>query len=274
VNGRFLAGVVVIALLLAASRSSAQLPQAEPSPSLTDLAKKAKNPLPDIINVPMQHNFNFGAGAGHDTQYTLNIQPVIPFHLPGNWNLVTRTILAVINQPEIDPGQGSTFGLGDTDLSLFLSPPSLEAFIWGFGPIIRFPTASAEVLGGGKWGIGPTVAGVLTTGPWVVGALVNNVWSFAGDSTRPSVNQLLVQPSINYNLPDGWFLTSGPEVTADWKAPSRDRWTVPIGGGVGKVVQIAQQSLNIQGEAYYNVERPAGAAVWTFTFTLQLLFPK
>ncbi len=103
---------------------------------------------------------------------------------------------------------------------------------------------------------------------------MNNVWSFAGDSTRPSVNQLLVQPSINYNLPDGWFLTSGPEVTADWKAPSRDRWTVPIGGGVGKVVQIAQQSLNIQGEAYYNVERPAGAAVWTFTFTLQLLFPK
>lgn len=271
-NGRFLAGVVVMALLLAASRSGAQAEQTEPS--LTHLAKQAKNPLPDIINVPMQHNFNFGSGPGHDMQYTLNIQPVIPFHLPGNWNLVTRTILAVINQPEIDPGQGSTFGLGDTDLSLFLSPPSSEAFIWGFGPIIRFPTASVDALGGGKWGIGPTVAAVLTTGPWVVGALVNNVWSFAGDSTRPSVNQLLVQPSINYNLPDGWFLTSGPEVTADWKAPSRDRWTVPIGGGVGKVVQIAQQSLNIQGEGYYNVERPAGAAVWTFTFTLQLLFPK
>jgi len=88
------------------------------------------------------------------------------------------------------------------------------------------------------------------------------------------VNQMLLQPGISYNLPDGWFLTTGPEVTADWKAPSRDRWTVPIGGGVGKVVQIARQSLNLQGEAYYNVERPAGAAVWTFTFTLQLLFPK
>ncbi len=117
-----------IALLLAVWRPGVHAQQAERS--LTDLAKQAKNPLPDIINVPMQHNFNFGSGPGHDTQYTLNIQPVIPFHLPGDWNLVTRTILAVINQPEIDPGQGSTFGLGDTDLSLFLSPPSLEAFIW------------------------------------------------------------------------------------------------------------------------------------------------
>jgi hypothetical protein len=254
------------------SRTCAQAQQ--PDSTLTDLAKQAKNPLPDIINVPFQHNLNFGSGPGHDTQYVLNIQPVIPFHLPGDWHLVTRTILAVINQPEIDRGQGSTFGLGDTDLSLFLSPPSSETFIWGFGPIIRFPTASAEVLGGGKWGIGPTIAAVVTPGPWVVGGLLHNIWSFAGDSTRPAVNQMLLQPAVSYNLPDGWFLTTGPEVTADWKAPSRDRWTVPIGGGVGKVVKIAQQSLNLQAEAYYNVERPAGAAVWTLTLTLQFLLSK
>ena len=262
----------MIALLIAASRVGAQAQQTEPS--LTDLAKQAKNPLPDIVNLPIVHNFNFGAAPNHDMQYVLNVQPVIPFHLPGDWNLVTRTILAVINQPDVDRGQGSTFGLGDTDLSLFLSPPSSETFIWGLGPIIRFPTASADVLGGGKWGIGPTLAGVFTSGPWVVGALVNNVWSFAGDSTRPAVNQMLLQPSVTYNLPDGWFLTYGPEMTADWKAPSRDRWTVPIGIGAGKVVTIAKQSLNLQGEAYYNVERPAGAATWSFIFTLQLLFPK
>jgi len=262
----------VVALLVAASQSGAPAQQTEPS--LSDLAKQAKNPLPDLINVPMQHTVDFGPGPRAATQYTLNIQPVIPFHLPAEWNLVTRTIMTVINQPDTDPDRGSTFGLGDTDLSLFLAPPSTETFIWGFGPIIRFPTASAEVLGGGKWGIGPTVAGAITTGPWVVGALVHNVWSFAGDSTRPAVNQFLLQPILNYTLPRDWFLTSGPEIAADWKAPARDRWTVPIGGGVGKVVKIAQQSLNIQGEAYYNVERPAGAAVWTFTFTLQFLFPK
>src|SRR5262249_62359122 len=173
--------------MIVASHPCAQAQQTDLT--LTDLAKQAKNPLPDIINLPIVHNFNFGAAPNHDMQYVLNVQPVIPFHLPGDWNLVTRTIFAVINQPDVDRGQGSTFGLGDTDLSLFLSPPSSEAFIWGFGPVIRFPTASADVLGGGKGGVGPKLAGGFTGGPWGGGGRGNNVWALAGDSTPPPPDQ-------------------------------------------------------------------------------------
>ncbi len=264
--------LVLVTLLAAASRASAQ---EEPTPpSLQQIAKQAKNPLPDQFNVPFEHSFNFRTGPGHDLGYEFNVQPVIPFHLPGNWNLVTRTILAVINEPGTDPGQEETFGFGDTDFSVFLSPPSTEAFIWGFGPIIRFPTASANVLGGGKWGIGPTVAAIFDAGPWSLGALVNNVWSFAGDSTRSAVNEMLIEPDIQYSLPRGWYLTYGPSITADWEAASRDRWTVPVGAGVGKALQIANQSLNLQVEAYSNVERPAGTSTWSLVFTIQFVFPR
>ena len=146
-------------------------------------------------------------------------------------------------------------------------------FIWGVGPVLQFPSASATSLGTGKWEIGPAAAGILTWGSWVVGAQAYNLWSFAGDSTRPGVNQLLLQPLVNYTLPGDWYLTSSPQVTANWKASSRDRWTVPIGGGIGKVFTIGQQSVSAQAEAYYNAERPAGGSTWSAILTVQFLFP-
>jgi hypothetical protein len=266
------AWLISVALLAAASRASAQ--EEPTTPSLQQIAKQARNPLPDQINVPIMSNFNFGLGPRHVTQFVLEIEPVIPFHLPNDWNLVTRTDLTVINQPGTEPGQGDTFGLGDTELSLFVSPPSTEALVWGFGPIILFPTASANVLGGGKWGSGPTAAAIYSTGPWELGLLVNNVWSFAGVRTRPAVNEMAIEQDIQYSWPSGWYLTYGPSITADWTASSSDRWTVPVGAGVGKALQIGQLSLNLQAEAYDNVVRPAGTSTWSLILTLQVVFPE
>ena len=111
-------------------------------------------------------------------------------------------------------------------------------------------------------------------GPWVLGALINNVWSFAGDSDRRDVNQMLLQPFVNYNLPDAWYVVTAPIITADWEADSDDRWTVPIGAGVGKIVRLGKLPVNAQASAYYNVVRPDNAAEWQLRIQIQLLFPR
>ena len=185
----------------------------------------------------MLSNANFGWGRT-TTCSAFYIQPVIPFRLTDEWNLISRTVAPVIYQPELAPGVGETFGLGDIQLSLFLSPAKPGALIWGAGVILQFPTATDDVVDQGKWGAGPTVAALTIQGPWVIGALINNVWSFAGDGDRKAVNQMLLQPIVNHNLPGGWFLNSVPYITADWKADGSDRWTVPIRRMLGDLTQI------------------------------------
>lgn len=240
----------------------------------TDLAKKTQNPVADLISVPFQNNVNFGVGPHDDVQYILNIQPVIPFKLSEDWNLISRTIVPLIYQPELAPGVGEVFGLGDIQQSLFFSPAKPGKVIWGVGPIFQFPTATDDSLGQGKWGAGPTAVALTVHGPWVLGALINNVWSFAGDSDRRDVNQMLVQPFVNYNLPDAWYVVTAPIITADWEAESDQRWTVPIGAGVGKIVRLGKLPVNAQASAYYNVVRPDNAAEWQLRVQIQLLFPR
>ena len=239
-----------------------------------ELAKKTQNPVADLISVPFQNNVNFGVGPHDDVQYILNIQPVIPFKLTEDWNLISRTIVPLIYQPELAPGVGEVFGLGDIQESLFLSPAKPGKVIWGVGPIFQFPTATDDSLGQGKWGAGPTAVALTVHGPWVLGALINNVWSFAGDSDRRDVNQMLLQPFVNYNLPDAWYVVTAPIITADWEADSDDRWTVPIGAGVGKIVRLGKLPVNAQASAYYNVIRPDNAAEWQLRIQIQLLFPR
>jgi hypothetical protein len=239
-----------------------------------DLAKETQNPVSDLISVPFESNFNFGVGPNDDLQSILYVQPVVPFRLSKDWNLITRTIIPLIDQPELGPGVGDVFGLGDIQLSQFLSPAKSGALIWGIGPIFQFPTATDDALGSDKWSAGPTAAALTIRGPWVAGALVNHLWSFAGDDDRADVNQTLIQPIVSYNLPGGWFLSSVPYITANWETDGDDRWTVPIGIGVGKVHRFGTQPVSLELAAYYNAVRPDDAAEWTLRFRINLLFPK
>lgn len=240
-----------------------------------EMAKAAQNPVADLISLPFQNNTNFGFGPDDDIQNVLNIQPVIPFHLSENWNLITRTIVPLINQPEVVQGTGDEFGLGDINFTAFFSPKNpTKGIIWGAGPIFAFPTATDEKLGSEKWSLGPSAVALTIQGPWLFGALINNVWSFAGDDDRDDVNAMLVQPFVNYNLPNGWYLVSSPIITANWEAASGNTWLVPLGGGVGKIFRIGNQPVNAQIQAFYNVEKPELVGDWTLRFQLQLLFPK
>jgi hypothetical protein len=249
-------------------------PDQSQTPPESDLAKQAQNPVASLISVPLQNNFNFGVGPNDDLQYVLNIQPVIPFRLSDNWNLISRTILPILYQPPLGPGIGDEFGLGDIQMQFYLSPAKATSFIWGVGPVLQFPTGTGLTLGNEQWAAGPTAVALIMDGPWVVGALANQLWSYGGNRDDGEFSQLTIQPFINYNLPGGWYLVSSPIITANWDAKADDTWTVPLGGGVGKIFKVGHQPINAQLASYYNVERPDDGAEWSIRFQLQLLFPK
>lgn len=237
------------------------------------LAKAAQNPVAKLISVPFQNNFNFGVGPEQVTQYILNVQPVIPISLNEDWNLITRTIVPIINQPSPAPGISPASGLGDINPTVFFSPAKSGKLIWGVGPTMTIPTATDSQLGNGMWTAGPAVVALTIQGPWVVGALANQQWSFAGWGDE-DVSALLIQPFINYNLPQGWYLTSAPILTANWKADGGEKWTIPVGGGIGKIQRFGKLPLNLQLQAFYNVETPEYGPDWQLRVQVQFLFPK
>jgi hypothetical protein len=242
--------------------------------STEDLAKATQNPLASMISLPFQNNTNFGIGPDDETQNILNIQPVWPFSLNDNWNLITRTILPVISQPGVlTGGEGRVNGLGDTTFTGWFSPKDSGKWTWGLGAAFLIPTATDDALGSDKWGAGPTIVLLTMPGKWVVGSLFSNVWSFAGSGDQ-DVNLFTWQYFINYNLNDGWYLTSAPVITANWEASSGEKWTVPFGAGFGKIFKIGKQPLNGSAHAYYNVGKPTYGADWTLRLQLQFLFPK
>ena len=247
-----------------------------------NLREAAQNPIGDLISLPFQNNTNFDIGHSDHTQNVLNIQPVYPVHLNQDWNLITRPILPVIYQPKLGPDIGDNeFGLGDLTTELFFSPKKPiqlapgTSLVWGLGPALQFPTATDDKLGTGKWSAGPGFVVFLSDKPLKIttGFLIFNLWSYAGDEDRADVNAMTLQPFINYNLPKGWYLTSSPLITANWEADHDNRWTVPIGGGIGRIFKIGDQAINANLAAYYNVVTPddTGAnwqlrAEWTFLF--------
>ena len=239
-----------------------------------DLAKASQNPVADLISLPIQHNFNFKTGPGDDVLNIMNIQPVIPVRLNEDWNLINRLILPIIWQPEMAPGMGTQSGLGDIQYTAFFSPAKSEGLVWGLGPVFQFASATDERLGSERYSAGPSAVFLVMDGPWVVGALLQNVWSYAGDGDREDVNQFLMQPFVNYNLPGGWYLSTAPNITANWETHGTGRWTVPVGGGVGRVFKIGKQPVNLSVRAYYNVVRPDNGPDWSVQVQLTLLFPK
>lgn len=240
------------------------------------LARAAQNPVASLISLPFQNNTTFEFGPKEKPLNVLNIQPVWPFSIHENWNLITRTILPVVSQPQLRPGQSRKWGLGDAVFTAFLSPVApFKGVTWGVGPAFLLPTATDDRLGADKWGAGPSVVLLAMPGNWVIGSLFSNVWSFSG-SGDDDVNLFTWQPFVNYNLPHGWYLSASPIITANWEADrSRDTWTVPLGGGFGRVFRIGSlPPMNASIQAFYNVERPDSVGPWALRVQLQLMFPR
>jgi len=238
------------------------------------LAKQLANPIAALISVPFQFNFDNDIGpSDQGSRLTLNVQPVVPFDLSDEWNLISRTILPLVSQEDIFPGSGDQSGLGDTVQSLFFSPkaPTGSGWIWGVGPVFLLPTASDDLLGAEKWGAGPTFVALRQSGPWTYGALANHIWSFAGDSARNDISNTFLQPFVSYTTPTAWGIALQAEATYDWKA---EQWNVPVGFFVSKVTRLGKQMISIQaGPRYYAESTPNGPEGWGFRANLTLLFP-
>lgn len=236
-----------------------------------ELARAVQNPIASLISLPFQNNTDFNFGPQDETLNTLNIQPVWPFELNESWNLITRTILPVVSQPAISPGQDRETGLGDSTFTAFLSPKDSGRWIWGAGPVVLIPTNTDSRLGPDEWGLGPSLVVLTMPGQWVIGSLFSNVWDVNGDT---DINLFTWQYFVNYNMEGGWYLTSSPLITADWEASSGNKWTVPLGGGAGRIFRIGTQPVNASFQYFYNVEKPDFVGDWTIRAQLQFMFPK
>jgi hypothetical protein len=248
--------------------------QESSAPGTSEIAKQAQNPIANVISVPLENDFNPHTGTKKEDGYVLQFKPVVPFKLSDDWNLITRTVVPIIQVPDLAPGVNGTTGLGDVQTSLFFSPAKVGKVIWGAGPVISLPTATEDILGTKKLSIGPTAVVLSIQGHWLFGTLVQNLFSVAGPSKRPDVNQMLLQPFVNYNMRHGWYLTSSPIITSNWEANSNNRWTVPVGGGVGRIVHFGKLPVNTYAQFFRNVERPDGTTSWSARFDMTFLFPK
>ena len=238
---------------------------------VAELARAVQNPIANLISFPIQNNTTFKFGPQEEVQNVINIQPVWPFQISESWNLITRTVLPIVSQPAFVSDQDRTTGLGDTVFTGFFSPTKASKVIWGAGPALQFPTSTDDRLGLGEWAFGPSVVFLGMPGNFVVGGLLNNVWNLGGDT---DINFFFSQFFVNYNLSDGWYLITAPIITANWEAESGNRWTVPVGGGAGKVFVLGKQPMNVNFQVYYNVEKPDFVGDWSTRFQVQFMFPK
>ncbi|HSF07908.1 MAG TPA: hypothetical protein VLA60_00750 [Nitrospirales bacterium] len=243
------------------------------------LAEEVQNPVSDLVRVGFTNSTLFGTGFNNHLSNVFNLEAGNTRRF-GQWALLNRLTIPILYFPAnaIGDKSGSLTGLGDIEFTPFLARDEskrLLKLIAGFGPTFILNTATDDRLGRGKWSVGPTLALVSIPDPWVMGALIRNIWSFAGDNQRLKVNQFVIQPFLNYNFPNGWYLTSTPAIIANWEAEDkRNRWTVPLGGGFGKVMfRGEKRPINIKLQGFYFLEKPDLTPDWTLQLQFQILFP-
>jgi hypothetical protein len=233
----------------------------------------AQNPLANTISIPYQNNTYYNVGPDKRAENALIVEPVIPFKLNANWNLITRTITPIIRLPEPSPSQGSVWGLGNMEPQFYFSPsrPGWGKIIWGIGPQLWLPTATDDRLGVNKFGGGPAAVVVTSRGHFLFGSLINNVWT-GQNKEHQRVDQFTLNPFVFYNLQRGWYVLSSPVMTSDWTARPGEKWTVPVGGGVGRILKVGFQPINARVQFWKDVEQPKGGPSWTMQAQVQFLF--
>ncbi len=245
-------------------------------PIKLDVIKATQNPLTRaLVSISLENSFSFGLGEDEEFGYGVLIKPSIPIVLSDQWSLINRSSLPVSEQPSLVRSDSRTFGLGDLFHTTLLSPTTTRRIVWGLGPTVGFPTATENELGSGKWLMGPAAIFVYAPRRAVFGLVAQNFWSVGGDSDRRKVSQLLMRPLVNINLPNGWFLTSKPNISANWKAKrSRDTWLIQAGGGGGKVFRVGNFGISLESQFFGYPANRKGGPSWTARLDIKVLFQR
>ncbi|WP_298188934.1 transporter [uncultured Pseudomonas sp.] len=243
-----------------------------------ELAKKTQNPIAALYSLPIQYNWNQHVGPSNDgIQTVTNIQPVLPFSINQEWNLISRTILPVIDQRSLVPnGLADKSGVGDVTQSLFFSPKAKtdNGWIWGAGPVFLMPTGSDDLLTNDQWAAGPTAVALKQSNGWTYGALANHLWSLEGSPAdgREKINASFLQPFLSYTTSTYTTFGLNTESSYDWRAKE---WSVPVNLTVTQLLKLGDQPLSIQvGPRYWVDSTENGADGWGFRAAVTLLFPR
>ena len=265
--------LALMAAVLFSNTTSAQQPAAAGEDDSADLAKQLANPIASLVSVPFQFNWEQNVGPSELTRFVLNVQPVMPFTVNDRVNLIVRLIAPLVSQPPLFDGGSAAFGISDVTTSFFISPSKSRRLIWGAGPVVVLPSTSEPTLGSGKWSAGPTVVALKQAGPWTVGALWNQVWSFSGDPSRNDVNQMFLQPFAAYQATRTITLTVQSETTANWET-DEDRWTVPVNFVISKLSSFGTFPASYQmGFGVFPVHPEVGPS-WKVRAAIVLLLPR
>jgi hypothetical protein len=270
-----LPAIAALAVVCSGSLHAQETPPDEAGKA-EDLAKQLTNPVADLVSIPFQFNWAGGVGEDDAMRFILNVQPVVPFSISENWNLIGRFILPYISQPPLAPGDSTESGTGDITLSAFFSPKKGK-LIWGVGPAFGIPTTTNPALGSGKWSIGPTVVVLKLSGPWTYGILANQLWSYAdtSDVDRADVNQAFFQPFFTHTSHKAVTLGINSETIANWHADSGQKWTVPVNIFASKVTKLGPFPFSIQGGVGYYFESPdIGPSGWQLRMNFTVILPK
>jgi hypothetical protein len=236
------------------------------------LAKQLSNPISSLISVPFQLNYDTGIGQTDADRWLLNIQPVIPFDLSEDWNLISRTILPVIDAESPVSGGKDVSGIGDIVQSFFFSPkaPTSNGWTWGAGPVLLLPTGKDEFTAD-QWGLGPTAVALRQHDGWTYGGLMNHIWGFDSPSGEDDVNATYLQPFLAYTTPDAWTYAAVVESTYNW---NDEQWTVPVNLQVSKLTHFGKQPVSFQVGYRHYFDKPSGGPDHGLRFAVTFLFPK
>jgi hypothetical protein len=267
VDLRQMNAALAVAVSIAASPSFAQ-------DNSADLAKQLSNPISSLISVPFQYNYDDGLAGGDGSREYVNVQPVIPFSIGEDWNLISRTIVPLTSVEGVPPGAGRTRGVGNVVQSLFFSPkaPTAGGLIWGVGPVFQLPTSTDDVLGPQQLGAGLTAVGLVQSNGWTLGALANHIWSVNKEDEYGESSATFLQPFVSYSTPRGTSVTLNTEATYDW---INEEWSVPINLAVAQIVRISGQPMQLQaGARYWADSTPNGPSDWGARLGVTYMFPK
>ena len=266
---------LALAALVGALAGDGALGQPAPAAEGSDehVAKQLANPIAALISVPFQFNWDGDVGPQRNgRKFYLNFQPVVPFRMNADWNLISRTIVPIVDQHVPGLGDGSQSGIGDITQSFFFSParPAAAGVIWGVGPVVVVPT-DVDFISTKKWAVGPTAVALRQQGPWTYGFLTNHVWSVAGSGAQP-VSNTFVQPFLSYTTKNAWTFTLQTESTYDWR---HSQWTVPVSAQVAKIVKLGPLPVNLgAGVRYYADSPTTGSHGWAGRLVVTFVFPK